>query len=155
MLAASILDRARRMRRPLELAPAHSVPGLVAVLRKFGEAVLREATHPAVIAVFRLAVAAAVRSQEIARELVAAGRTANRDALALLLARPEISRLLDGDPASMAREFLSLLWDNLQLQLLLRTARRPSSEEIVRRGRNATDALLALHARSGADTGDR
>jgi AcrR family transcriptional regulator len=146
MLAAGILERAKRMRDPLALPPARSLDGLVAALCAFGEAVLREATHPAVTAVFRLAITEADRSPEIARELLVAGRNANREVLTNLLSTAETSGLLRGDPRSMATEFVSLLWDDLQLQLLLRTVTPPGPAEIARRARNATGSLLSLHA---------
>lgn len=145
MLAACVLERAKRMRLPLELPPAHDLNGLTVVLRKFGEAVLREVTRPAVTGLFRLAVAEAERSPEIAIQLNTVGRNANRAALVRFLGQAETSRLLLGDPSAIATQFLSLLWDDLQVQLLLRLAKPPDEMEIARRAHDATKVLMSLH----------
>jgi hypothetical protein len=45
----------------------------------------------------------------------------------------------------MAEHFSGLLWGNLMMGLLLRTADRPSPREITRRARDATAAFLKLY----------
>src|SRR5579862_4141024 len=154
MLAACVLERAKRMRLPFESPPARDLNGLALILRRFGEAVLREVTRPEVTSLFRLAVAEAERSPDIAHQLNAVGRNANRAALTRLLAQAKTHRLIDGDPSAVSRQFLSLLWDDLQVQLLLRLAKPPAQMEIARRARDATETLLSLHG-SRESSGDR
>ena len=57
------------------------------VLASFGRQLLREVSNPTVIAVFRLAIAEAVLSPEVARALNSIGREASRSALRKLMAR--------------------------------------------------------------------
>jgi AcrR family transcriptional regulator len=147
MLAACISARTRRMRLPLDLPKATDLDGLAAVLRKFAQAVLRETTRPEVTELFRVAIAEANRSPEIAHELYASGSVANREALADLLAHARDLHLVQGDPAVMVTQFLSLVWDDLRMQLLLRASKPPNAGEISRRARLATETLLLLHAK--------
>jgi AcrR family transcriptional regulator len=149
MLTACVLERARRMRLPLEMPPVQDFDSLLAVLRAFGEAVLREVTRPPVTALFRLAIAEAERSPEVALELNTVGRNSNREALTRLLVQAKTLRLLEGDPSEITTQFLALLWGDLQVQLLLRATKPPEPAEIVRRARNATEAVLSLHAKRG------
>jgi AcrR family transcriptional regulator len=146
MLAACIAERTRRMRLPFDLPRVTDLDALAAVLRRFAEAVLRETTKPEVTELFRLAIAEVDRSPEIAHELHQSGSVANREALANVLGYARDLRLVQGDPAVMVTRFLSLVWDDLRMQLLLRTSRPPNAGEISRRARMATEALLMLHA---------
>jgi AcrR family transcriptional regulator len=147
MLAACISERAARMRRPLDLPAPQDRPTLVAVLTSFGATFLREITHPAVVAVYRLAAQEAERSPDVARMLDNAGRETNRNALSDLFRIAQASGVIaGGDPAQMASEFFGLLLGDLLLRLVLRVAERPTADEIDRRTRIATDAVLRLHA---------
>ncbi len=111
---------------------------------------LREASHPAVIAIFRLAVAESGRSPEVAQALDSAGRKANRAALAGLLGEAQSRSLLGrGDPGEIAAQFLGLLWDDLLVRLMLGVVEPPAAAEIERRARTATDILLKLHGAPG------
>jgi AcrR family transcriptional regulator len=92
MLAACIAERAKRMRLPLELPAVRDRGTLATTLMAFGTAVLREVSHPKVLAVYRLAIAEAERAPG-----------------------------------------------------LLGVAAAPSSEEIERRARTATETFLILH----------
>jgi AcrR family transcriptional regulator len=151
ILAALVDDRSARMRAPLALPAVSDRRGLAATLARFGAAVLREASQPAVTALFRLAVAESERAPEVARTLDAAGRQANRAALAAFLADAQARGLLGrGDPAAMASRFLSLLWDDLLVRLLLRVAAPPARAEIERRARDAVAAFLALNGAPAA-----
>jgi len=47
----------------------------------------------------------------------------------------------------MVDRFAGLLWGNLMVNLLLRTAERPSPREIAGRAERATAALLQLYPR--------
>ena len=145
MLVACITERAARMRPPADLPVPGDREALAALLAGFGERLLREVTDPAVIAVFRLAIAEAEKAPEIARSLESIGRAANRAALREVLAKARDRRLLDGDPAAMADRFTALLWGNLLVGLLLRVVEPPDPEESKRIAHDAATALLRLH----------
>ena len=150
ILTACIAERARRMRLPLELPPASDHKTLAKTLTAFGSAVLRELCHPTVTALYRLAVAEAERSPDVAKALDTAGRETTRAALTDLLSRAQSSGLLTaGEPSEMAGEFFALLFrDSLLLRLLLRVTDVPTLGEIKRKARAATETLLVLHAKS-------
>ncbi len=114
---------------------------------------LREVSHPTVIATFRLAIAEATRSPEVAQTLETAGRETTRLALTNLLARAQSAGLFGaGAPSEMATQFLALLWEGLMVSLLLGLAPTPKADEIERRAANATAAFLALHPEAGAQS---
>jgi AcrR family transcriptional regulator len=146
VLTACIVERARRMRLPLELSSVRDQETLAATLTAFGAALLREVSDPTVLAVHRLAIAEAERSPGVAEALNTYARQPNHAALANLLAAAQaLSIIGEGAPAAMASQFLALLWGDLLMQMLLRVADRPSSVEIDRRARSATERLLTLH----------
>jgi len=145
MLLACIAGRAARMRVALEVPCPSDGASLHATLTGFGATLLREASDPAVIAVYRLAIQE-VQSPEVARSLDAAGRKATRAALARLLAQAQSDGLIgEGEVETMGGRFLALLWGDLQLRLLLNLARPPSRRSLEDRARAAADALLALY----------
>ena len=149
ILTACITARAQRMCRPLQLTAPQDRQSFVAVLKSFGSTFLREICDPAVVAVYRLAAIEAERSPEVARALDNAGREMNRAALIGLLRQAQSLNILGtGEPARMASEFLSLLLGDLLLRLILRVTDPPTSDEIKRRTRVATEALLLLHAKT-------
>jgi len=146
MLLACIQSRATRMRLPHEVQAPRSRATLAATLTALGITVLREVSHPQVIAMYRLAIAEAKRSPEIA-ETLNASRSANRTALADLLAEAQKARILrSGGPQKMMEQFFSLLWGDLLLSLLFDVTRVLSAEELGRRARGATEAFMALYA---------
>jgi hypothetical protein len=106
---------------------------------------LREVSDPTVIAVFRLAIAEAVRAPEVARALNSLGVETSRAALREVMTRARSAGLISGEPSEMAEHFAGLLWGNLKLSLLLRVAERPSPREIARRAHDATAAFLKLY----------
>jgi hypothetical protein len=68
---------------------------------------------------FRLAIAGATRSPDIAQALEVAGREATRGALAELLANAQSSGLIgSGEPTEMAAQYLGLLWEGFMVGLL-------------------------------------
>jgi AcrR family transcriptional regulator len=147
ILAAMIAGRAQRMRQPLALPAVDSRTALAETLVRFGATLMREVCHPAVAELFRLAVVEAERSPELARALDQGGRQASRAALADLLAGAQAKSLIAGaEPATMASQFLALLWGDLQVSLLMRLAPAPGPAEIERRARAAAHALLTLYA---------
>jgi AcrR family transcriptional regulator len=145
MLAACVSTRASRLRLPADLPVPRDRETLAAVLVSFGTQLVREVTDPAVVAVFRLAIAEAVGAPEVARALETIGRETPRAALGQIMARAKASGLLDGRPTELAEQFGALLLGDLMMGLLLGVAARPSSREIAARARRATNAFLQLH----------
>jgi AcrR family transcriptional regulator len=146
MLVACIKSRTERMRLAPGLRTPSSRPMLASTLTGFATTLLREISHPTVIAVFRLAIAEAIRTPEIAQTLDRAGREATRNGLAELLAGAQSAGLLGpGESAEMAAQYLGLLWEGLMIGLLLGIAAPPEPAEAVRRANNATAAFMQLH----------
>jgi AcrR family transcriptional regulator len=145
MLAACISERAKRLRAPADLPVPRDRETLARALVIFGTQLQREISDPTVIAVFRLAIAEAVRAPEVARALDSIGRETSRAALKEIMTQAQSAGLLDGHPAEMAEQFTGLLLGNLMVGLLLSVADRPSPREITRRARDATAAFLRLN----------
>src|SRR4029077_13874085 len=140
------MNRADRMRLPPDLPPSQSRQMLASMLTSFATKLLREVSHPAVIATFRLAIAEATRSPEIAQALDVAGRDAAHSALAELLANAQSIGLVGpGEPREMATQYLGLLWENLMVGLLLGVAATPEPADAERRATKATAAFMQLH----------
>lgn len=146
ILIACITARATRLKVPADLPVPHDRETLAQVLSSFGSQLVREITDPAVITVFRLAIADAVRAPEVAQALDSIGREASRAALRQIMTQAKASGLVNGRPAELAERFGGLLWGNLLISLLLGVAERPSSREVAVRAREATAAFLRLHA---------
>lgn len=148
ILASCIAERAKAMQTPLQLPAVADEAGLEKVLRSFGATVLRTLSHPAVNAMFRLAIAESERSPEIARALDAFGRGPTQEVLVTFLSGARSAGLLgSSEPSFMAEQFFALLWGGLRVRLLLRLAATPNEDEIAERARVATDAFLRLHGR--------
>ena len=146
VLVACIKSRAERMRLPPDLPIPGSRQMLASTLTVFATNLIRETSHPSVIATFRLAIAEATRSPEIAQALDSGGREATRRALAELLASAQSTGLIGpGEPAEMAMQFLGLLWEGLMVGLLLGVAATPEPAEAERRAAKATAAFMQLH----------
>jgi len=147
VLVACIKSRAERMRLPPDLPTPRTRQMLASTLTSFASNLVREVSHPSVIATFRLAIAEATRSPEIAQALDVAGRDATRGALAELLASAQSTGLLGpGEPAVMAAQYLGLLWEGLMVGLLLGVAATPEPAEAERRAAKATAAFMQLHS---------
>jgi AcrR family transcriptional regulator len=145
ILVACISARATRLKVPADLPVPRTRETLAQVLVSFGSQLVREITDPAVVTVFRLAIADAVRAPEVAQALDSIGREASRAALRQIMTQAQSAGLLEGRPAELAEQFGGLLWGNLLISLLLGVAEQPSSREIATRAREATAALLQLH----------
>ena len=145
MLSSCISARAKRLQVPVGLPVPHDRETLAHVLTSLGAQLLREITDPTVIAVFRLAIAEAVRAPEVAQSLDSIGREASRAALRQIMAGAEDCGLLIGRAGELAEQFGGLLWGNLMVSLLLGVAKRPDSEEAAHRARGAAAAFLKLH----------
>jgi AcrR family transcriptional regulator len=146
MLIACIAARAQRMRLPADRPALRDRKDLQAALIAFGCVLMDEISDPDVIAVFRLAVAEADRSAEVAQALEVYGRKASRLALREILEQAQSAGLLNGaDPDRMAAQFMALLWEDLMVGLMLGVAGRPGPGEVRRRSREAAEAFLRLH----------
>jgi AcrR family transcriptional regulator len=146
VLVACIKSRADRMRLPPDLPTPRSRQMLASMLTAFATNIVREVSHPSAIATFRLAIAEATRSPEIAQALDVAGRDAAHSALAELLANAQSIGLVGpGEPREMAAQYLGLLWENLMVGLLLGVAATPEPADAVQRATKATAAFLQLH----------
>lgn len=145
MLIACISARAQRLDVPADFPVVDDRETLAQVLAAFGTKLVHEISDPAVIAVFRLAIAEAVRAPEVAHALDSIGREASRAALRGILTKARAAGLLTGRPAELAEQFGGLLWGNLMISLLLGVAERPTPRDIAQRARDAAAAFLQLH----------
>lgn len=146
VLVACIKRRAERMQLLPDLPAPRDRRMLAATLTAFATNLVRETSDASVIVAFRLAVAEASRSPEIAQTLDAVGRNGARHALAKLLASAQSSGLLGpGDPAEMAAQYFGLLWEGLMVGLLLGVAPAPGPDEAEHRAGKATTAFMRLH----------
>jgi AcrR family transcriptional regulator len=152
MLVSCIKGRADRMRLAQDLPAPRTRQMLASTLTAYATNLVRETSHPTVIAMFRLAIAEATRSPEIAKTLDAAGPAATRGTLAGLLANAQSTGLIGkGEPAEMARLFLGLLWEVMMVGLLLGVAATPAPAEAARRATKATVAFMRLHPDPATD----
>jgi AcrR family transcriptional regulator len=153
VLAACIKSRAERMRLLPDLPAPRDRQMLAATLTAFAANLVHEISDPSVIAVFRLAIAEASRSPEIAQALDGAGRGGARRALAGLLARAQERGLIGpGDPTAMGMQYFGLLWEGLLVGMLLGVEPAPGPAEAALRAAKATAAFLRLHP--GPDAND-
>ncbi|ANJ68448.1 TetR family transcriptional regulator [Halothiobacillus diazotrophicus] len=145
MLLACIRERAQRFRLPANLPEPTDRTILEKLLATFGTRLLHEVTDPAVIALFRLAIAEATRAPEVAQTLNGVGRGSSRAILGELLKQARDAALVEGDTTEQVESFLALLWGNLMLDLLLGTSERPDETALAQRARHASDAFLRLY----------
>jgi AcrR family transcriptional regulator len=142
ILVACITDRAGRLRLPVDLPELRDRTTLGRTLSLFGARLLREVSDPAVVAMFRLAIAEAARTPDIAQALNDIGIAASRDALREIMRRARAAGLVSSEPVELAGQFFGLLWGNLMLGLLLGIAERPPQRELERRAEAAAEAFL-------------
>lgn len=146
VLVEMITRRAARMHQALDLPPATDRAGLAETLTAFGATVLAEVCHPTVVTMFRLAISETDPQAEMAHVLDENGRGAHRRALIAFLRQMGGKGLLgDADPETVASQFLSLLFGDTLLRVILRAIGPPSLRECQRRAQMATAAVLRLH----------
>lgn len=145
ILAACISERATRLDVRADLPVLRDRETLGNLLVSFGTRLVREISDPAVIAVFRLAIAEVTQAPEVARALDSIGREASRAALREIMVRAEANGLLTGHSFALAQQFAGLLWGDLLISLLLGVVKRPSLREVTGRARDAAVAFLQLH----------
>lgn len=145
ILVACISQRATRLQVPAELPVPNDREALAKLLTSFGTQILREITDPAVVGVFRLAIAEALHAPEVGKTLDSLGRETIRAALRQIMTRARNAALLEGNAAELAEQFGTLLWGNRMVGLLLGVEQRPSAREVAARAREATETFLHLH----------
>jgi AcrR family transcriptional regulator len=146
VLVACIKSRADRMGLVRDLPAPRSRQMLASMLTAFATNLVRETSHPSVIAAFRLAISEATRSPEIARALDTAGRSATREALAGLFISAQSAGLIGGgEPAELVMQYFGLVWEGLMVGLLLGVAATPTPAEAEQRAAKATAAFMRLH----------
>ena len=149
MLLGCIRQRAERLRLPVDLPEISDRTTLERALVAFGSQLLREVSDPAVVTVFRLAIAEAVHAPEVAQTLSDVAMAASREAMREIMRRAIEARLLGGGAPEMAEQFFGLLWGSRMLGLLLNTAERPGTKEITARAEGAASAFLAVYPAPG------
>jgi len=145
MLAACIADRAKRMQMPADLPTPRDRGTFEKILAAFGGQLVEEISEPKVIAVFRLAIAEAIHSSEVAQLLDSIGRKTVQTALRDFMSRARSAGLIEGDAAQLAEQFNGLLWGDLLGSLLLGVANRPSKREIAKRAQAAAAGFLRMN----------
>lgn len=146
MLRTCIAERSTRLRWSEDLPPPQDRNDLIKSLDKFGYQVLREATDPVVISAFRLAIAEAERTPEIAQTLESVARATVRGAISELLVHAKAIGTVQGDPEEMTSRYTTLLWGDLMLALLLRSAKRPNDVAMKERASKATMEFMKLYS---------
>jgi AcrR family transcriptional regulator len=152
VLVSCITSRTARMQLRPELPVPRTRRELASILNTYATRLVSEVSQPTVIAMFRLAIAEAIRSPEIAQALEAAGRDATRGSLIDLFRGAQSARLIGaGNPSEMATQYIGLLWEDLMVSLLLGLASPPSEVEIKHRAAKATAAFLHFHPKPSAE----
>jgi AcrR family transcriptional regulator len=151
MLAACVIERAERMRRPLGLPTATDRDALRRTLIEFGMTVMREVGRPEVLATYRLAILESENAPDVAITLDRHGREANVGAMIDVVAAARAQGLLgEGDPADMAGLFLSVLMGGgILVRMLMRVAPPPDEAEARQRAETAAWSLLRLYGGTG------
>jgi AcrR family transcriptional regulator len=145
MLAACMADRAGRVQLPTQLPSPRDREELASMLSKLGATVLREVSHPGVMAVFRLAIMEAQRAPEVAATLATARQSIRMTVHTILVQAQSAGLIGADDPNEMGGRYLALLWGDLMVSLLLRIREAPGTTEINRRVAKATEDLLRLY----------
>jgi AcrR family transcriptional regulator len=146
MLLACISERSKRLQAPADLPVPRDRENLEEILASFGAQLLREVSDPAVVAVFRLAIAETARAAEVARTLDSVGRGTSRATFRKIVTQAQEAGLLDdGRPADLVEQFFGLLWGDLMMNLLLGVADRPKPREITARAQGAAASFVRLH----------
>ena len=145
MLLACIKTHSDKMRMPAGLPTPDTRDALAATLTAFGKNLLTEMCHPAVIAMFRLAISEAERSPEVAKAIHACRDAASQSVTALVAQAQSRGFLRAGHAREMADRFLALLREDLMMSLLLGVATLPARSKIEQRATAATRIFLDVY----------
>jgi AcrR family transcriptional regulator len=146
LLVACIQDRALRFAAPADLPMARDRRSLERILAAFGEQQLGELRHPNVIAMFRLAIAEAVRAPKIAQALDGIAREASRAGLRKILEDARAKALLTGEVNEMSDVFRSLLLGDLMIAWLLGGKLAPSARDLTQRAQRAAKVFTRAYS---------
>lgn len=145
ILITAITERAKRLQVPTDLPVPQDRETFRQVLTGFGTQLVREVTDPAVVAVFRLAIAEVTHAPEVAQALDSIGRHATRVAIRGIMTRAVAAKLIDGNPADLSAEFGTLLFGDFMVSMLLGVAERPTQKKAAQRAERAVEAFMTLH----------
>lgn len=139
--------RTAQLQISLALPQPKTKPALQTTLVEFGTSLVLGVCDASVITMFRLAIAEAESSPEIARVLNESGRQSSRKALAKLLQQASGDQLIAFDDVNEATElFFALLWGDLQMRLLLGLSPGPTKSEAKARATHAVSCFLAVYS---------
>ncbi len=147
IFAAVIAARAERMRRPAAEPDVSSREAFAATLREVGEAYLEQLYDPAVVSTFRLAIASAEDSPEMARILERNAFLPNRRALGEMMAAAIKAGVVTGEASQLSSRFFALLTGGTHVAVLLGIESPPKPRELARHSADVAAAFLQLYAR--------
>jgi AcrR family transcriptional regulator len=151
IFAALIAARAERMRRPAAKPDVRSRDAYAATLREVGVAFLEQLYDPAVVSVFRLAIASAEESPEMARILERSGFQPSRRALNDMMAGAIDAGVLTGEASQLSARFFALL-TGAHVPVLLGIADPLKPRELARHAEETAAAFLKLHGIAPSNT---
>lgn len=142
LLAAVVSDTSGRMVGPADLPEPRDWPSLAAALTGFGIAFLTQLFEEQRIAFYRLAVADAQRGGALARSIEARGRGPVAEALTqLVTAAVRNGVVLVVDAGLVADVFISMLFGEMHVRLLIGAVPLPGPEDIAERVEMAVEAV--------------
>jgi AcrR family transcriptional regulator len=148
IFAAMIAARAESMRRPAMQPDVSSRDAFAATLRQVGLAFLEQLYDPAVVSMFRLAIASVESSPEIARMLNRNAFQPNGRALAEMMSVAIDAGILTGEPSELSSRFFALLTGGAHVPVLLGFAEPPKPRELAQHVDDVAAAFLQLHGRA-------
>jgi AcrR family transcriptional regulator len=148
MLRSCITQKAEKFKTPEGLMPPDNLKAFSKQLTEFGTQLLKEISASNVISVFRLAIAEAERTPDIAHILDSIGRAQSREILDLLIGQAKTAGLIQGSTDEMTETYTALLWGDLKMSLLLKVASKPKNQELAERASKATNMFLRLYVSS-------
>jgi len=147
IFAALIATRAERMRRPAIEPDVGSREAFAATLRRVGVAMLEQLYDPAVVSMFRLAIASAEDAPELARIMERNAFQPNQRAMGEMMSAAIQAGVLTGEASALSARFFALLTGGAHVSILLGIAEPPKPRELARHSAEAADAFLRLHGR--------
>jgi len=147
IFAALIATRAERMRRPAMEPDVGSREAFAATLRRVGVAMLEQLYDPAVVSMFRLAIASAEDAPELARIMERNAFQPNQRAMGEMMSAAIQAGVLTGEASALSARFFALLTGGAHVSILLGIAEPPKPRELARHSAEAADAFLRLHGR--------
>jgi AcrR family transcriptional regulator len=147
IFGALIAARAEHMRRPTIESDVSSREAFAATLVQAGVAVLSQLYDPAVVAMFRMAIASAEESPEMARILERNAFRPNQRARVEMMASAVQAGLVNGDASQLSQRFVGLLTGGTHVSVLLGLTDPPKARALARDAQEAAAAFLRLFGR--------